>query len=153
MASVALSKTGEGSSKEDIEALRKTLISIGVDKDAAKKLTTSKNLERIRVPIYRKEGLASRSSSLWLIKLPEFLRSFSREFPDGEVRWDADYDGADPAEDVAIRVFFNVQEDDQGGRFQPKPTPLEEEAYQKMLEKSSFKGAKPVPAYLVLHGK
>lgn len=148
-----MAKSEEGSSKEDIERLRKTLISIGVDKEAAKRLTASKDIERIRVPIYRKEGLASRSSPLWLIRLPEFLRSFAREFPDGEVRWDDDYEGADPAEDVAIRVRFNVQEDDQGGRFQPPPTLLEEEAYQRMLERSSYKGTNPVPAYLVVHGR
>ena len=140
-------------SEDDVERLHKSLISIGVDKEAAKRLVSSKSLGRIVVPLYRKSGLASRSSMLWLVKLPEFLRSFSREFPDGEVRWDGDYDGSGPADDVAIRVFFNVQEDDQGGRFQPESTPLEEEAYQRMLEKSSYRGTKPLHAYSVLHGK
>jgi hypothetical protein len=141
------------SSEDESDRLHKSLASIGVDREAAKRLTSSKHLEHIVVPIYRKDGLASRSSRMWLVKLPELLRSFAREFPDGEIRWDSDYQGSVPAEDVAIRVFFNIQEDDQGGRFQPKPTPMEEEAYQRMLERSSYKGAKPVPAYLVLHGK
>jgi len=140
-------------SADDIDKLHKSLVSIGVDREAAKKLTSSKSLDRIVVPLYRKQGLASRSSTFWLIRLPEFLRSFSREFPDGEIRWDADYEGNGRADDVAIRVFFNVQEDDQGGRFQPEPTFLEEEAYQRMLEKSSYKGTKPVHAYAVVHGK
>jgi hypothetical protein len=141
------------SSEDDADRLHKSLVSIGVDREAAKRLTASKHLERIVVPIYRKDGLASRTSTLWLVRLPELLRSFAKEFPDGEIRWDTDYQGTEPAEDVAIRVFFNLQEDDQGGRFQPQPTPMEEEAYQRMLERSSYKGTKPVQAYLVLHGK
>ena len=138
---------------DDAKKLRRSLISIGVDKDIAQKLVASKSLERIVVPIYWKDGLESRSNALWLTRLPEFLRSFTKEFPDGEVRWDPDYESSDPAEDVAIRVRFNVQEDDQGNRFHPKPTLLEEEAYQRMLERSSFKGTKPVPAHVVVHGK
>jgi len=149
-----LAKSKEAApSKGDSRALYRSLTSIGVEKEAARKIMTSKSLDRILVPIYRREGLESRASRLWLVKLPEFLRSFAREFPDGEVRWDPDYESTDPADDVAIRVRFNVQEDDQGGRFQPKPTLLEEEAYQRMLERSSYRGTKPVPAYLVVHGK
>ncbi|MGA2664017.1 MAG: hypothetical protein ABSF83_03650 [Nitrososphaerales archaeon] len=138
---------------DEVKKLHKSLASIGVDKDTAQKLVASKSRQRIVVPIYWKEGLESRSNALWLTKLPEFLRSFTKEFPDGEVRWDPDYESSDPAEDVAIRVRFNVQEDDQGNRFHPKPTLLEEEAYQRMLERSSFKGTKPVPAHLVAHGE
>jgi len=135
------------------EKLLKSLLSIGVDKDDAKKLVGSKALDRTVVTVYWKEGLESRANMVWLQRVPEFLRSFSREFPDGEVRWDPDYDSGNPADDVAIRVRFNVQEDDQGGKFQPKPTLLEEEAYQRMLERGAFKGNKPVPAHVVLHGK
>lgn len=137
----------------DIEKLHKSLMSIGVDRDDAKKLVSSRSLESTVVTVYWKDGLATRVNSIWLQKLPEFLRSFTHEFPDGEVRWDPDYDSTNPAEDVAIRVRFNVQEDDQGAHFQPQPTLLEEEAYQRMLERSSYKGTKPVPAYVVLHGR
>ena len=140
-------------SKEELDSLHRSLTSIGAEKEVVKRLFSSKLLEHVVVPVYRKEGLASRTSSLWLMKLPDFLRGFAKEFPDGEVRWDADYEGANHAKDVAVRVRFNVQEDDQGGRFQPKPTPLEEEAYQRMLEKSSYKGSRPVPISQVIHGK
>ncbi len=144
---------GDASLSGDAKRLHKSLVSIGVDREAAKSLTASRLLERIVVPVYWKEGLESQAHGLWLIKLPQFLRSFAEEFPDGEVRWDPDYESSNPADDLAIRVRFNIQEGDQGGRFQPKPTLLEEEAYQRMLERSSYKGAKPVPAYSVVHGK
>jgi hypothetical protein len=143
----------DAQSSADVERLHRSLTSIGADKASAKRLTASKSLERIVVPIYWKEGLESRAHPFWLVKLPEFLKSFAKEFPDGEARWDPDYEGAEPADDVAIRVHFNIQEDDQGNRWQPRPTLLEEEAYQKMLERSSYKGTKPVPAHLVVHGK
>ena len=142
----------DASSSPDVERLHKSLVSIGVDKEVAEKLTASKSLERIVVPIYWKEGLESRAHSFWLMKLPEFLKSFAKQFPDGEVRWDPHYEGAEPAEDVAIRVQFNVQEDDQGDHWRPKQTLLDDEAYQKMLERSSYKGTKPVSAHLVAHG-
>ena len=142
----------EGVASAEAERLHKSLVSIGTDKESARKLTASKSLQRITVPVYWKEGLESRVNSLWLVKLPEFLRSFAKEFPDGEVRWDPDYEGSDPNEDVAIRVHFNVQEDDQGNRWQPKPTLLEEEAYQRMLDRSSYKGSRQVAAHLILHG-
>jgi len=138
---------------DDARKLHKSLLSIGVDKEAAKRLTENKTIDRIVVPVYWKEGLESQAHGLWLIKLPQFLRSFAKEFPDGEVRWDPDYESESPADDVAIRVRFNVQEDDQGGRRQPRPTLLEEEAYQKMLERSSYRGPRPVPAHVVVHGK
>jgi hypothetical protein len=137
----------------EIGKIHKALTSIGVDQDAAKRLTASKTLERVVVPIYWKEGLESRINSLWLIKLPEFLKSFAKEFPDGQVRWDSDYESDDPADDLAVLVRFNVQEDDQGNHWHPKPTLLEDEAYQRMIERSSFKGTKPVHAYQVVHGK
>ncbi|MDA4112783.1 MAG: hypothetical protein OK474_01930 [Thaumarchaeota archaeon] len=149
---MAKSKDG-ASSSPDVERLHKSLVSIGVDKEAAKKLTASKSLEHVVIPIYWKEGLESRAHSFWLMKLPEFLKSFTKQFPDGEVRWDPDYEGAEPAEDIAIRVQFNVQEDDQGDHWRPKQTLLDDEAYQKMLERSSYKGTKPVAAHLVVHGR
>jgi hypothetical protein len=145
--------TRSGEPAAEVDKVHKSLVSIGVDAAAAKKLVSSRNLESIVVGVYWKDGLATHPATLWLVRLPEFLRSFANEFPDGEVRWDPDYDGTTPAEDVAIRVRFSVDEDDQGHHFEPKPTFLEEEAYQKMLERSSFKGTKPVPAYAVLHGK
>jgi hypothetical protein len=149
-----LSKSKEAApATVDAERLRKSLVSIGVEKDDAKKLTASKTLDRIVVPVYWKEGLDSRVNSIWLVKLPEFLRSFLREFPDGEVRWDPDYESDDPADDVAVRVRFNVQEDDQGNRWQPKPTLLEDEAYQRMLARAAYKGTRQVQAHQVVHGR
>lgn len=154
MAFATLAKSADvPSSSSDAERLHKSLLSIGVDKEVAKKLTDSKSLDRIVVPIYWKEGLESRVHTFWLVKLPEFLKSFAKQFPDGQVRWDLDYEGAEPADDVAIRVRFDVQEDDQGDHWHPKQTLLDDEAYQKMLERSSYKGTKPVSAHLVVHGR
>ncbi|MGD0636795.1 MAG: hypothetical protein ABSA72_01975 [Nitrososphaerales archaeon] len=150
---MAKSRDSAPESPVDIVKIHKALTSIGVDQDAAKRLTASKTLERVVVPIYWKEGLESRINSLWLIRLPEFLRSFAKEFPDGQVRWDSDYESDDPSDDVAVLVRFNVQEDDQGNHWHPKPTLLEDEAYQRMIERASFKGSKPVHAHQVVHGK
>jgi len=152
-ASLAKSRDNAPQAAVGIEKIHRALTSIGVDQDAAERLTTSKTLERVVVPIYWKEGLESRINSLWLIKLSEFLKSFAKEFPDGQVRWDPDYESDDPADDVAVLVRFNVQEDDQGNHWHPKPTLLEDEAYQRMIERSSFKGTKPVHAHQVVHGK
>ena len=150
---MAKSRDNEPQATVDIGRIHKALTSIGVDQDAAKKLAATKTLDRVVVPVYWKEGLESRINSLGSIKLPEFLKSFAKEFPDGQVRWDSDYESDDPADDVAVLVRFNVQEDDQGNHWHPKPTLLEDEAYQRMIERSSFKGTKPVHAHQVVHGK
>jgi hypothetical protein len=140
----------------DVDRLRKSLLSIGVDKEPAEKLLASRALDRIVVPIYWKDGLVSQSHPLSLSKLPSFLKSFQEEFPDGQVRWDPDYDEQNQqgkSSDVAIRVVFNYQEDDQGDHWSPKPTAIEEQSYQRMLKRFSYKGASPVQAHAVLHGK
>jgi hypothetical protein len=145
-----------GSNKNKTDALRKALLSIGVDKGSAEMLLGSRALERIAVPIYWKDGLVFHANSLWLPKLPNFLKSFEKVFPDGQVRWDPDYDEEnqqDQTSDVAVRVFFNYQEDDQGDHWSPKPTPIEEQSYQRMLKRFSYKGPSPVQAHAVLHGK
>jgi hypothetical protein len=146
------------SSKEksiDVSALRKALLSIGVDKPSAEKLLGSRALNKIVVPVYWKDGLEFHVNSLWIPKLPSFLRSFEKVFPDGQVRWDPDYDEENPQDqtsDVAIRVYFNYQEDDQGNHWSPKPTLIEDKSYRRMLKQFSYKGQSPAQAHGVLHG-
>jgi hypothetical protein len=136
--------------------LLESLLSIGVDKKSAEKLLASSALDRIVVPVYWKDGLVSQSHSLWLSKLPDFLKSFGKEFPDGQVRWDPDYYEQNiqgNSSDVAIRVYFNYQEDDQGDHWSPKPTEIEEQSYQKMLKRFSYAGTGALQAHTALHGK
>ncbi|MDA4133551.1 MAG: hypothetical protein OK454_10590, partial [Thaumarchaeota archaeon] len=57
------------------------------------------------------------------------------------------------AGDIALRVYFNYQEDDQGDHWSPPPTLLEEESYYRMLARAFYKGKKPVPVSKVVHGK
>lgn len=157
LASNQLSKAKSGGSeKRETEELRKSLLSIGVDKQSAEKLLASRELDRIVVPIYWKDGLVFHESSIALASVPDFLRSFEKEFPDGQIRWDPDYDESNPKQDksdVAIRFYFSYQEDDQGDHWSPKPTLEEEESYQAMLKRYSFKGSNPVQAHKVLQGR
>jgi len=137
-----------------VDKLNKALGSIGVDKDGIASLTSSKSVDRIVIPIYWKDGMVMHARKLWIQKLPEFLRAFEKEFPDGQARWDPDYESDDPsAGDAAIRVYFNFQEDDDGDHWSPPPTLLEEESYNKMVARSSFKGVQPVTASKVLHAR
>lgn len=137
----------------DAEKLSKSLLSIGVDKESVDALISSRELDRAIVPIYWKDGIVPNVSSLWLPKLPEFLWTFTREFPDGQVRWDKNFEGGKPEDgDVAIRVFFDYQEDDQGDRWAPKPTPNEEESYYRLLKLHSYKGTKPAAVYRIIRG-
>jgi hypothetical protein len=141
--------------KGGVAELRKSLLSIGVDKESVQKLCSSSALGRVVVPVYWKDGLVSHANLFWLAKLPNFLKGFEREFPDGEVRWDADYDENNlegGSGNFAIRVFFNYQEDDDGDHWSPKPTAIEEESYRRMLERSSYTGPRAVQAGAVLHG-
>jgi hypothetical protein len=153
-----LSKSSTQGPVEDggAERLRKALLSIGVDKESVEKLLRSKDLDRIVVPVYWKDGLVPKPhNSFWLEKLPDFLKSFENEFPDGQIRWDPDYDEENApgvTSDVAIRVYFSYQEDDQGTHLSPKPNPIEEERYQNMLNRYSYGGPKPVQAHAVLQG-
>jgi hypothetical protein len=145
-------KSGKSGEKEGAQ-LRKSLLSIGADKKSAEKLLSSRALGRVVIPVYWKDGLVSQAHALWLPRLPSFLRSFEREFPDGEVRWDPDYDEQNPQDgsgEYAIRVFFNYQEDDEGDHWSPKPTVIEEQSYQKILERSSYTGPRAVQASTVL---
>jgi len=151
-------KAKSSGSKEkvvDPSALRKALLSAGVDEGSAEKLVRSRALKRIVVPVYWKDGLTFHISSLWLDKLPSFSKSFGRVFPEGQLRWDPDYDENNPQEQtsvVAIHVFFNYQEDDQGDHWSPKPTSIEEQSYQRMLKRFSYKGPSAVQAHDVLKG-
>jgi hypothetical protein len=149
-----LAKSKSTETVPDGTGLRKSLLSVGVDKDSVERLTSSKTLDDIIIPIYWRDGLVSNSHPLWLVKLPEFLRSFEKEFPDGQVRWHDEYEGSDPAlGDVALRIYFNYQEDDQGDHWSPPPTLLEEESYRRMLARCAYKGKRPIPASRVVHGK
>jgi hypothetical protein len=141
---------------EDAGGLRKSLLSIGVDEKSAEKLLSSRALERVVVPVYWKDGLTLQAHPLWLSKLPNFLKSFQKEFPEGQVRWDPDYDEQTPQGEssrVAIRVYFDYQEDDQGDHWSPKPTTIEEQSYQKMLKRYSYAGTGALQASAVIYGK
>jgi hypothetical protein len=147
---------GSGGTKEDAAGFRKSLLSIGVDEKSAEKLLSSRALERVIVPVYWKDGLALQAHPLWLSKLPNFLKSFQKEFPEGQVRWDPDYDEQTPQGEssrVAIRVYFDYQEDDQGHHWSPKPTTIEEQSYQKMLKRFSYTGTGPLQADAILRGR
>ncbi len=135
-------------------ALRKALLSVGADKKSVEKLVSSSAIDDVVISIYWRDGLVSSIRPLWLVKLPEFLKSFEKEFPDGQVDWDQDYGTGGPGfEDIALRVYFNYQEDDQGDHWSPPPTLLEEESYYRMLARAAFKGKKPVSASKIIHGR
>jgi len=132
------------------------LLSTGIDKKSVEKLLGNKGLDRIVVPVYWKDGLVSQSHTLWLSKLPNFLKSFEKEFPEGQVRWDPDYDEQnqqDGSSRVAIRVYFNYQEDDDGDHWSPKPTIIEDGSFQRMLRRFSYVGTSALQAHAILHGK
>ena len=150
------SKPRPAGERTDSDVIRKALLSIGVDDKSTGKLLASRSLDKTVIPLYWKDGLVSQSHLLWLWKLPNFLKSFEKEFPDGQVRWDPDYDEESPQGNpsrVAIRVYFNFQEDDDGDHWSPKPTVLEDRSYQEMLKRYSYKGEGPVQANAVLYGK
>jgi hypothetical protein len=151
-----LPKSSAAPKKEGDERLRKALLSIGVDKKSAETFLKSKALDRIVVPIYWKDGLVCKEQSVALAMVPDFLRSFAKEFTDGEIRWDASYDEESPdgaKSDVAIKVCFSYSEDDDGDHWSPKPTEEELASYQKMVKASSYSGTKKVAAQSVLHPK
>ena len=147
---------GSEGKKEDAGGLRKSLLSIGADEKSVEKLLSSRALERVVVPLYWKDGLTLQARPLWLSKLPTFLNSFQKEFPEGQVRWDPDYDEQTPQGEssrVAIRVYFDYQEDDQGDHWSPKPTTIEEQSYQKMLKRFSYAGTGALQASAIIYGK
>ncbi len=132
--------------------LRDALRSIGVETASIQKLLSSSRLRRAIVPIYTKSGLTPDSHGFWLIKLPKFLEWLEDEFPNGEVRWDSDYEGGQlGTHQFAIRVTFNLQEDDQGARRSIRPTGLEEEKYHQVLDKLSYKGRDAIQVHEILH--
>lgn len=138
----------------EIPALKKALLSVGADGDSVDKLVSSTSLENAVIPMYWKDGLVSSVRPFWIVKLPEFLRSFQKEFPDGQVNWDKDYGTRGPGfDDIALRIYFNYQEDDQGDHWSPPPTLLEEESYYRMLARGTFKGKKSVSVGRIVHGK
>ena len=117
-------------------------------------MVTSRQLARVTAPIYWKDGIVLKANSFWLQTLPEFLESFAREFPDGQIRWDPDYRAERPQDgDSAIHVFFSYQEDDQGDRWEPKPDITDVERYYAILKRFSYGGDKPVSASRIIHGR
>src|SRR5271155_4150024 len=72
-ARAALDKKPSGS-----DELRKALLSIGVEKKSAEKLLASRSLDKVVVPVYWKDGLIAQAHTLWLSKLPSFLKSFGK---------------------------------------------------------------------------
>jgi hypothetical protein len=151
---LAKGKSGGSGKKTGGADLRKSLLSIGVDKGSVEKLVSSSALGRVVIPLYWKDGLVSHPHPLWLSKLPNFLRSFEEEFPDGEVRWDPDYEehNQEGSGGYAIRVFFNYQEDDEGDHWSPQPTEIEMQSYQKMLKRASYTGPRAVQASSIVRG-
>jgi hypothetical protein len=88
-----------------------------------------------------------------LARLPEFLEWFEKEFPNGVVSWDPDYEGGEPGmHKFALRVDFNVQEDDQEAHFKVEPTPLELESYHSKLSTLSYKGNDAIKANELIYG-
>ena len=147
-----LSNSNHGQQQQGSDKLRKSLLSIGVDKNSVERLISSRNLSNTVVPIYWKDGIVLKVNTFWLQTLPDFLSSFAREFPDGQVRWDPDYRGQRPDDgDIAIHVTFYYQEDDQGDHWSPKPDPAEEESYYRMLKRFTYEGTNPVPASRIIH--
>jgi hypothetical protein len=123
-----------GLNAERKNKLREALKSVGVDKDTISRLLSSRRLGRITVPLFARGTVNDEFNDLWLVRLPEFLRWFEKEFPDGLLRWDPEFE--DPTTGKArpvLRVNFNYQEDDWGDHFSYRPTSLEEEAYHKKL--------------------
>ncbi len=131
------------------DGIRKALYSIGVDKRVADRLISHKNLERITVPIYSKPGTTD-SHDFEIARLPDFLRWFEDEFPSGKARWDPDYESEAGEHFSAIRVIFNLQEDDQDARVKVEPTILEEEAYRRKIKEYSYKKADEVKAHTII---
>ena len=128
------SRRASGLTAERKEKLGAVLKSVGVDKDTISKLLSSHRLESITIPLYARGAVNDEFNDLWLVKLPEFVKWFEKEFPDGLLRWDPEFE--DPTTGKArpvLRVNFNYQEDDWGDHFSYRPTPLEDEAYHKKL--------------------
>ncbi len=134
--------------------LKGALRSIGVETASLQRLLSSSRLRRVVIPIYTKSGLTPDSHVFWLINLPKFLGWLQDAFPNGEVRWDSDYEGGEPGTHrFAIRVRLNLQEDDQGARRSIRPSGLEEEKYHQVLDKLSYKGGDAVQAHEILHAR
>lgn len=57
---------------------------------SAETLPSSRTLARLVVPVYWKDGLGAARPPPAAHEASSFLRSFEKEFPDGQVRWDPD---------------------------------------------------------------
>jgi len=134
--------------------LRAALVSVGADKETISKLLSSSMLGSVVVPLYARGTVTDEFNDLWLIKLPEFVRWFTEEFPDGRVRWDSEFEDTSTGKSrPVIRVNFNYQEGDQGDHWSYRPTVLEEESYHKKLDELKYKNGKKVEVRSVIQGK
>ena len=132
--------TSEASAK-----LSAALVSVGVDKETISKLLSSSKLGSVVVPLHARGTVTDEFNDLWLIKLPEFVRWFMKEFPDGRMRWDSEFEDTSTGKSrPVIRINFNYQEDDQGDHWSYRPTVLEEESYHKKLDELRFRDGKKV---------
>ncbi len=101
--------------------------------------------------MYSRAGLSADTHSFCLAKLPKFLGTFGEEFPNGVLRWDQNYQVESGSEGhIAIRVYFNYQEDDQGSRWSYRPTPTEEVSYHRMLSDCTYKGKRRITAHEII---
>ncbi len=136
------------------EALKTTLISVGIDGRTISKLLSSPKLGSIVVPLFARGTAVDESNDLWVIKLPQFVRWFNKEFPDGLLRWEPEFeDTSTGMSHPVIRVSFNYQEDDQGDHWLYRPTTLEEESYHRKLRELKVGDGEKVDARSILRGR
>jgi hypothetical protein len=130
------------------------MVSIGTDKETTSKLLASAKLGNVVVPLYARGTVTDEFNDLLLIRLPEFVRWFNKEFPDGLVRWDSEYEDTSTGKSrPVVRVSFNYQEDDQGDHWSYRPTALEEESYHKKLHELRLRDGKKIEVRTIIFGR
>ncbi len=151
-------RRAEGSSsrhsREEKEALKTALTSVGMDGPTISKLLSSAKLGSIVVPLLARGTAVDESNDLWVVKLPQFVRWFDKEFPDGLLRWDPEFeDTTTGMSHPVIRVSFNYQEDDQGDHWLYRPTTLEEESYHRKLRELRVSNGEKFDVRSLLRGR
>lgn len=136
------------------EALKTALTSVGMDGRTISKLLSSAKLGSMVVPLLARGTAADESNELWVVKLPQFVRWFNKEFPDGLLRWDPEFeDTTTGMSHPVIRVSFNYQEDDQGDHWLYRPTTLEDESYHRKLRELKAGDGEKIDVRSVLRGR
>jgi hypothetical protein len=144
----------QGDSGRSKDKLRTALNTAGAEKWIIDELLKSPKLEKVTIPIYSRAGINPDLHDFSLVRLPDFLEWFEREFPNGVLSWDPDYEGGERgSHKFALKVAFNVQEDDQEAHFMVEPTPLEVESYHNRLSSLSYKGKDAVKANDLVYGR